>query len=106
MSITVTVRYEGAGTLPALRVKDPSGTFHRLNLQGGKATYAATAGAENVLYWSVLGSPGTKYTITLSVPKGSSITAAKNPLNRVVPAGEFSFGRMAFTAQQEKETTP
>lgn len=103
MPIDVTIRYSGPGTLPALRVRDPNGRYHKITLSGGKATFVAAEDREYGLFWAVVGPAGVEYTITLSAPSGAKVIAKENPLKRPVPSNEFGFGRMKFTAAREKK---
>lgn len=93
MTAKLTVTYDGAGTLPGLRLKDENGAFHQLTLTGGKATIDVSTGVNVFLIWAVVGPAGTPYTMTLSTEAGSKVEAARNPIKRRLPQNELGFGR-------------
>ena len=102
MSVKVTFEYAGAGTVPALRVRDPHDEFHRIRLQGGKGEFDAEVNVDYRLFWFVVGDPGTRYSIKLSTVAGHKVVANRNPIKPPggVPSGGAGFGRERFKIEQ------
>ena len=105
MSVKATFKYEGAGAVPALRVQDSQGEFHRIRLQSGTGSFEAELNDAYKLFWFVVGEPGTQYTIKISTAAGHKVVANRNPIKPVggVPSGGAGFGRERFKIEEGED---
>ncbi len=100
MAKKLTVKFEGPGTIPSIRVRKPNGSFAKVKLSGGKGSLMLNTNAQHKLFWLVVGSPGASYSITMSTSSGYKVVASRNPIKLKVPNGNSGYGRQAFSIIQ------
>lgn len=101
MKKKITIKFEGAKTVPSLRMRDSNDNFAVLTLKSGSASFTAEVGSMYKLFWFVVGSVNSKYKITLVAPAQHKVVANRNPINLKVPSRTAGYGRQSFVIQEE-----
>lgn len=101
MKKKITVKFEGANTLPTLRMRDSNDKFTVLTLTSGTASFMAEVGLAYKLFWFVVGSEDAKYKISLVAPAKHKVVANRNPIKLKIPTRTAGYGRQSFVVQEE-----